>query len=42
MARKVAWTDHRDAAIDLLHGIARFVAAEERDLKRLQGIGPPN
>jgi mRNA interferase RelE/StbE len=50
MAKKITWTDQaradvraidRDTAIDLLHGLARFVATEEGDVKRLQGIGPP-
>jgi mRNA interferase RelE/StbE len=50
MAKKIAWTDQaradvraidRDTAIDLLHGLARFVATEEGDVKRLQGIEPP-
>jgi mRNA interferase RelE/StbE len=50
MARKIAWTDQaradvraidRDTAIDLLHGLARFVSTEEGDVKRLQGIEPP-
>jgi len=50
MAKKIAWTDQaradvraidRQTAIDLLHGLARFLATEEGDVKRLQGIEPP-
>jgi mRNA-degrading endonuclease RelE of RelBE toxin-antitoxin system len=50
MAKKIAWTDQaradvraidRDTAIDLLHGLARFVESDEGDVKRLQGIEPP-
>jgi mRNA interferase RelE/StbE len=50
MAKKIAWTDQaradvraidRDTAMDLLHGLARFVAIGEGDVKRLQGIEPP-
>jgi len=50
MAKKIAWTDQaradvraidRETGIDLLHGLARFVATEEGDVRRLQGIEPP-
>lgn len=50
MAKKIAWTDQaradlraidRETAIDLLHGLARFLTSEEGDVKRLQGIEPP-
>jgi hypothetical protein len=45
MAKKIAWTDQaradvraidRDTAIALLHGLARFLATEDGDVKRLQ------
>ena len=50
MAKKIAWTDQakadiraidRETALDVLHNLARFVANEEGDVKRLQGIEPP-
>jgi mRNA interferase RelE/StbE len=50
VAKRIAWTDQaradvraidRDTAINLLHGLARFLATEEGDVKRLQGIEPP-
>jgi mRNA-degrading endonuclease RelE of RelBE toxin-antitoxin system len=50
MAKKIAWTDQaradvraidRQTAIDLLHGLARFLATEEGDVKLLKGIDPP-
>lgn len=50
MAKKIAWTDRgradvraidRDAAIDLLHRLARFLATEEGDVKKLTDIDPP-
>ncbi len=50
MAKKIAWTDQaradvraidRNTAIDFLHGLARFLVTEEGDVKRLQGIQPP-
>jgi len=50
MAKKIAWTDQaradvrsidRATAIDLLHDLDRFVATEVGDVKRLQGIEPP-
>ena len=50
MAETIAWTDRakadlraidRQTALDLMHGIARFLATEEGDAKRLQGIEPP-
>jgi len=31
----------RDAAIDLLHRLARFLATEEGDVKKLTDIDPP-
>lgn len=50
MAKKIGWTEQakadvraidREAAIDLLNGLARFLAIEEGDVKRLQDIDPP-
>ena len=50
MAKKIAWTDQakadvrgidRETAIDLLHRLARFLATEEGDVKRLTDIDPP-
>jgi|HubBroStandDraft_4_1064222.scaffolds.fasta_scaffold246827_3 mRNA-degrading endonuclease RelE of RelBE toxin-antitoxin system len=50
MAKKIVWTDQaraevraidRDTAIDLLHRLARFLAAEEGDVTRLTDIDPP-
>lgn len=50
MAKKIAWTDQaradvraidRETALDVLHGLARFLVSEEGDVKRLQGIEPP-
>jgi mRNA-degrading endonuclease RelE of RelBE toxin-antitoxin system len=50
MGKKTAWTDQaradvraidRETALDLLHGLARFLTSEEGDVKRLQGIDPP-
>ena len=50
MAKKIAWTDQakadiraidRETAIDLLHGLARFLSNEEGDVKRLKNIEPP-
>jgi len=50
MAKKIAWTDQAKAdlraidrgnALRLLHGLARFVSTEEGEVKRLQGIEPP-
>jgi mRNA-degrading endonuclease RelE of RelBE toxin-antitoxin system len=50
MAKKIAWTDqakadvrgiNRETAIDLLHRLARFLATEEGDVKRLTDIDPP-
>jgi mRNA-degrading endonuclease RelE of RelBE toxin-antitoxin system len=50
MPRKVAWTDQakadlraidRPTALRILHGLARFLATEEGDIKRLQEIEPP-
>ena len=50
MAKKIAWTDQgrdvraidRDTAMNILHGLARFAATEQGDLKRLQGIDRPS
>lgn len=48
--QKIAWTDQAKAdvraidqqtALRILHGLARFVATEEGDVKRLQEIEPP-
>ena len=50
MAKKIVWTDQaradvraidRETALDLLHGLARFLTNAEGDVKRLQGIEPP-
>jgi mRNA-degrading endonuclease RelE of RelBE toxin-antitoxin system len=50
MAKKIAWTDQAKAdvraidrltAIRILHGLARFIQAEEGDVKRLRDIEPP-
>jgi mRNA-degrading endonuclease RelE of RelBE toxin-antitoxin system len=50
MAKRIAWTDlaradiraiDRQTAIDLLHGLARFVSTGEGDSKQLQDIDPP-
>lgn len=50
MAKKIVWTDQaradiraidRETALDLLHRLARFLATEEGDVKKLQGIEPP-
>lgn len=50
MAKKIAWTDQaradvraidRETALNLLHGLARFLATEEGDVKLLKGIEPP-
>ena len=50
MAKKIAWTDQaradvraidRETAIDLLHRLARYLATEQGDRRRLQGIEPP-
>jgi mRNA interferase RelE/StbE len=49
MAKKIAWTDQAKAdvraidqqtALRILHGLARFVATDEGDVKRLQEIEP--
>jgi mRNA-degrading endonuclease RelE of RelBE toxin-antitoxin system len=48
--KKIAWTDQAKAdlrAIDqvtalcILHGVARYIATGEGDVKRLQDIEPP-
>ncbi len=50
MAKKIAWTEQakadvraidREAAIDLLHRLARFLATEDGDVKLLKDIDPP-
>ncbi len=50
MAKKIAWTNQakadvraidRETALDLLHGLARFLATDEGDVKRLRDIEPP-
>jgi mRNA-degrading endonuclease RelE of RelBE toxin-antitoxin system len=50
MAKKIVWTDQakadvrdidRETAIDLLHRLARFLATEEGDVRRLADIDPP-
>jgi hypothetical protein len=50
MAKKIAWTAQataddggvdRDTAIDLLHRLARFLATEDGDVKRLTDTDPP-
>jgi hypothetical protein len=50
MAKKIAWTDQAKAdmraidqqtALRILHGLARFIATEQGDVKRLQDINPP-
>jgi mRNA-degrading endonuclease RelE of RelBE toxin-antitoxin system len=50
MSKKIAWTEQakadvraidRETAIDLLHRLARFLATEEGDVKRLTDIDPP-
>jgi hypothetical protein len=50
MAKKIGWADRaradlrsidRQNAMDLLHRLARFVASDEGDVKRLRGTDPP-
>jgi mRNA-degrading endonuclease RelE of RelBE toxin-antitoxin system len=50
MPRKIAWTDQaktdlraidRDSALRILHALARYLATDEGDVKRLQEIEPP-
>jgi mRNA-degrading endonuclease RelE of RelBE toxin-antitoxin system len=50
VAKKIAWTDRAKAdvraidpqsALRLLRGLARFLKTGEADVKRLQGIDPP-
>jgi mRNA-degrading endonuclease RelE of RelBE toxin-antitoxin system len=50
VAKKIGWTEQaksdvraidRKTAVDLLHGLPRFVITEEGDVKRLQDIDPP-
>ena len=49
MAKRIGWTDEakadiraidRQTAVDLLHGLARYLETEEGDVKRLRGIEP--
>lgn len=50
MGKKIAWTDRAKAdvraldqqtAMRILHGLARFVASGDGDVKRLQDVEPP-
>jgi mRNA-degrading endonuclease RelE of RelBE toxin-antitoxin system len=50
VAKGIAWTDQakadiraidRQIAMRLFHGLARFVATDEGDVKRLRDIDPP-
>jgi mRNA-degrading endonuclease RelE of RelBE toxin-antitoxin system len=50
VAKKIGWTDQaradlraidREIAMRILHAIARFIATEEGDVRRLQDIDPP-
>jgi len=50
MAKKIVWTDQakadvraidRETALDLLHRLARYLATEEGNVKRLQDTDPP-
>jgi mRNA interferase RelE/StbE len=50
MGRKIAWTDEAIAnlraidqatALRILHVVARYLATGEGDVKRLQGVEPP-
>jgi mRNA-degrading endonuclease RelE of RelBE toxin-antitoxin system len=50
VAKKIAWTDQAKAdiraidqqtALRILHGLARFVATDEGDVKKLTDIDPP-
>ena len=50
MPKKVAWTDPAKAdlraidqttALRILHGVARYLASGEGDVKRLQDVEPP-
>jgi mRNA-degrading endonuclease RelE of RelBE toxin-antitoxin system len=50
MAKKFAWTDQakddlraieQQTAMRILHGLARFVATDEGDVKKLTAIDPP-
>lgn len=49
MARKIAWTNgakedlraiDQHTAINILHGLARFLATDEGDVKQLHGFEP--
>lgn len=50
MPKKIAWTDQAKAdlraidqatALRILHGVARYLATGEGDVKRLQDVEPP-
>jgi mRNA-degrading endonuclease RelE of RelBE toxin-antitoxin system len=50
MSKKIIWTDQAKAqlraidqptALRILHGVARYLATGEGDVKRLQDIEPP-
>ena len=50
MGRKIVWTEHAKAelraidqptALRILHALARLMSSGEGDVKRLQGIEPP-
>ena len=50
MAKKIAWTDaaradlraiEQKAALQVLHGLARFIATNEGDVRRLTDVDPP-
>jgi mRNA-degrading endonuclease RelE of RelBE toxin-antitoxin system len=50
MPKKILWTDRakhdlraidREIALDILHGLARFVSTEIGDIKRLRDVEPP-
>ncbi len=50
MARRIAWTEQGKAdlrainqrrAMNILHGLARFLSTAEGDVKQLHGFDPP-
>jgi mRNA-degrading endonuclease RelE of RelBE toxin-antitoxin system len=50
MGKKIAWTERarahlraidQDTALHILHVLARYLSTGEGDIKRLQGIEPP-